>query len=127
MNLRHFFSFNVLALMLFTPIEGLADEVTNGGEEHDVSNTVKGSKMPARRPVLVYVLDQQYLEVVHIYGHAPFTFNIYDESGCPVMSGSSEFDADGLFNVAIDTLPSGNYTVEVVINGSVNLCSFFKM
>lgn len=67
------------------------------------------------------------LMLKHTMGVASFTYYIYDESGCPVMSGSGEFDADGLFNVAIDTLPSGHYTVEVVINGSATLCSFFKM
>lgn len=103
---------------------------TTGQTVNDVNPTKSNGpirKAPARRPVSVFVTDSQNLELAHVCGCAQFTYYIYDETGGPVMSGSGEFDADGLFNVAIDTLPSGHYTVEVVINGSANLCSFFKM
>lgn len=109
---------------------GLNTTVTFAADKklgNKINTGTKPSRAPACRPVCVFVNDQQTLELVHLFGRAQFSYYIYDETGCPVMAGSGEFDADGLFNVAIDTLPSGHYTVEVVINGSANLCSFYKM
>ncbi len=114
-------------MAFLTPIVGLADGTTTVREKGNASNTVRGSKIPARRPVMVSDNDQQNLELVHVYGRASFTYYIYDESGCPVMSGSGEFDDDGNFNIAIDMLSSGDYTIEVIINDSSNMCSFYKM
>lgn len=93
----------------------------------DTTHSTKGSKAKARTVLSVHCNNFDEVVLVHISGRAQFSYYIYDDAGFPVMSGAGEFDADGLFNVAIDTLPSGHYTVEVVINGSANLCSFFKM
>lgn len=113
----------ICTLLLLIPNSSIADN----DNKTRIDIVPKGSKAPARRLINVYVNDYtDELFLNYANGRAPFTYYIYDENMHPVMCGKGVFDERGLFVISMETFLSGEYSIEIDVNGNIYNNSFYK-
>lgn len=114
----------IIALLLLVSTTSIMAEEVQMNRKQTAGTTHGPQRMPSNNSVVLtafYAEDSGILDFNYSVPETSFTYCIYDENDAIISYGNGLFDSDGTWSGSVGLLPSGNYTIEVVI-GDVVYC-----